>query len=423
MQSALIFSFITAALIKFKEPARLRVAAAELLILVLGSAYIYCYFKFNLTNVARFSIVFNMVMFSLFLIICSADRKIVSVFIFLTELSLFAMVNAASAAITQEEMGALFLFKYIIVRQIIATVSIILMFKYVKPRFRKFVTLLGSEWRVLLLVPAGFMLLNTFTSYFPTIYWERAYYNGYIIFAASLLFFAAYYSLYVQCESTAEKYSVMSKARILSQQNLLWESELTRLRENIEESARRKHDMAHHDRLIMTMLNSGDIAELKAYMEKYCADTVTAAHTDFCANKTVNLLLNSYEIRAKNLGIEVRFDAELPFHIDIDSVDLTCIFANVLENAMTACMNFTGEQKFIHLHVKYMDGRMRLQVVNSCPDGTEFEGRLPLSKKDGGGVGTRSILYTAEKYDGIAEFFCNENEFTTKIVLNSKRER
>ncbi len=104
IQSALIFSFMTAALIKFKEPVRKRIALAEGLILLLGSLYIYVYFKFDIINAASFSIVFNMVMFSLFLFICSADRKIISLFILLTELSIFAMVNAASAAATRQEM-------------------------------------------------------------------------------------------------------------------------------------------------------------------------------------------------------------------------------------------------------------------------------------------------------------------------------
>ncbi len=76
------------------------------------------------------------------------------------------------------------------------------------------------------------------------------------------------------------------------------------------------------------------------------------------------------------------------------------------------------EEKEIIVTVKFIDNRLRVQVENTCRNDIVFDGELPVTQKQGGGTGIKSILYTAERYDGTAGFSVIDGKFITQIVLN-----
>lgn len=115
------------------------------------------------------------------------------------------------------------------------------------------------------------------------------------------------------------------------------------------------------------------------------------------------------------------FDVSIPETMGIEPVDLTCILGNALENAFEACLRLPENQpKEIKVKAIYLDHRLRVRVSNTCLSDIRFEGELPMTTKVGGGTGTRSILYTAERYDGTAGFSVAEGQFIAQIVLNDK---
>jgi hypothetical protein len=54
----------------------------------------------------------------------------------------------------------------------------------------------------------------------------------------------------------------------------------------------------------------------------------------------------------------------------------------------------------------------------SCEDSIVFESDFPKSEKHGGGTGTKSIYYAAEKYKGMAEFTAQDGLFRTRVLLH-----
>nr|WP_305145036.1 ATP-binding protein [Anaerotignum propionicum] len=112
----------------------------------------------------------------------------------------------------------------------------------------------------------------------------------------------------------------------------------------------------------------------------------------------------------------------VPEQAGIDNVDLTCIFGNALENSIEGCLRLPKDyEKEIIVTAKYMDGRLRIQVENSCNEEIVFDGELPKTQKQGGGTGIHSIIYTTEKYDGTYRFSAGNGKFTTQIVLNAHK--
>jgi sensor histidine kinase regulating citrate/malate metabolism len=235
------------------------------------------------------------------------------------------------------------------------------------------------------------------------------------------LFLGVYYNLYIQSNSIVEKYALEKRQLLMAQQEKLWESELTRQKATATLASQQRHDMHHHNGVIMSMLRNGETEELKTYMKSY--DDALDSHNAniFCSNPIANSIFNNYASRAEALGIKALFHVSVPERIGIDNIDLTCVLGNVLENALEGCLRLQKEvEKEIVVTIKFIDNRLRIQVENTCQRDLVFAQELPVTQKQGGGTGIKSILYTADRYDGTAGFAVMDGKFITQIVLNGK---
>jgi signal transduction histidine kinase len=167
------------------------------------------------------------------------------------------------------------------------------------------------------------------------------------------------------------------------------------------------------------LIQNGDTDQLKAYMESVEASLDAHNTNSFCSNPIANSIFNLYARRAEEEGIKTTFRVSVPKVIGIDNIDLTCVLGNALENAIEGCLRLPKDVECeINVIVKFLDNRLRVQVENTCSTDIVFEGEIPVTQKQGGGTGTKSILYTAERYDGTAGFSVIDGKFITQIVLN-----
>lgn len=134
---------------------------------------------------------------------------------------------------------------------------------------------LDREWRSAVLVPFMFLMIQIMVLYYPSPYWQWNGVSWYsvIIITVYMLFLVVYYSLYIQASAIVEKYTLEKRQLLMAQQEKLWESELLRHRESAELAFRQRHDMHHHNAVIMGLIQSRDIESLKEYMTKirFCA--------------------------------------------------------------------------------------------------------------------------------------------------------
>lgn len=49
-----------------------------------------------------------------------------------------------------------------------------------------------------------------------------------------------------------------------------------------------------------------------------------------------------------------------------------------------------------------------------------FEGEFPITEEIGYGLGTRSVAYVAEKYNGVFSFITVEGRFNPTVVLDNR---
>ena len=423
LQSVIGFTLMSSSVMHFKEPIKQRIIIGFVVMLI---GIILLSYTLNTQGVELVNSIAILVILAIQLswyLVCSNDRFYVSLFSFLTFVNIYVSISYISDSLSFGYSGVAFVSARIIIRTIIYILILPLLYKIVRKRFRMLVDTLNKEWKAGVLVPLMFLIIQVVVLYYPAPYWywSELSWSRIIIIAVYLLFLAVYYLLYGQAIAIVEKYALEKRQLLMSQQDKLWESELVRQKATASLVFQQRHDMHHHNAVIMGFLQSGDIEKLKAYIKSFDAALDVHYTNSYCTNPIVNSILNFYATRAKEEDIEMIFHVSVPESIGIDNIDLTCVLGNALENALEGCLRIPEDlEKKIIVTVKYFDCRLRIMIENTSLSDINFEGELPATQKIGGGTGTKSILYTAERYDGTAGFSMANGKFITQIVLNGK---
>ncbi|MCR5396688.1 MAG: ATP-binding protein [Lachnospiraceae bacterium] len=104
----------------------------------------------------------------------------------------------------------------------------------------------------------------------------------------------------------------------------------------------------------------------------------------------------------------------------LKEAEIYSLFGNLLDNAIRAVMDLPVEMRMISLSVKKENDFITICEYNYFKGDISFSDGLPLtSKKDSSnhGYGTRSVLYTAEKYGGTASFYTDHQIFYANIIF------
>lgn len=179
------------------------------------------------------------------------------------------------------------------------------------------------------------------------------------------------------------------------------------MRESIQDLRRLRHDMKYHFRVINGLVEQGDVEKLQAYFTAY-RQSLTTLDTDFngyTKNQSVNILLNYYGGKAGEAGIKTDFEILLPEELPMEEIHLTVILGNILQNALEACREMEGENRFIHLLLRWEQGKLVLKCRNSATaDSQRAVGGDSTTKGRGRGAGLSSVRSMVERYQGFCQW-------------------
>lgn len=422
LESVIGFTLMSSSVMRFRKPYKTRIITGLIVMLFGISLLCYTLYTQGINSVDKYAVLVILIIQLSWYLICSDDNFFVSLFSFLTFVNIYVSISYISDNLALHKEGLAFVNERILIRMLIYIVILPLLFKTVKKRFRKLVEVLDKEWRFATIVPLMFLMMQIMVLYYPSPYWywESQNWNRVVICTVYLLFLAVYYLLYIQANAIVEKYGLEKRQLLMGQQEKLWEAELTRQKAAAALTSRQRHDMHHHNAVILGMLQNGELAKLRSYLKSFDEELDTHQANLYCSNPIANSIFNMYANRANSFGIKTIFRVSIPENIGINNIDLTCVLGNSLENALEGCLRVANlDDKEIIVTAKFIDQRLRIQVENTCVSDIKFEEELPMTQKIGGGTGIKSILYTAERYDGTAGFSVVNCKFITQIVLNS----
>ncbi len=423
LQTAAYIGLFFFFLIKLKEPKRKGIAITVVIYMGVAGAYFALLLAYGQEIAERLIIPVEIGLCLILLIICSADKWAVSLFVMFTQFNLFLLISYLSDLCASDDSVLLYNIEYLIYRSVLFGALLFCVFKIVRPRFRRLIDVLGKEWNLIALLAFTFYVLEAVILYYPRLYWYEEDYRWQLVASSYLVFFSVYWLIFRSISAIVEKYEGQERERILAQQNKMWEEQIEEQKHAIGAAHRDRHDLRHHYDTLLAMLGGGKTQEAVSYLNAQTQRMESVVLTSICQHPAANAILSRWTARARENGIKTEIDARIPTNLPMDEVDLIGILANSFENAVDGCLRCPdGTERFIAAKIAYSvyNGAGKLHIVfeNSCIDHIVFENGFPKSQKPGGGTGTKSISYTAEKYNGMVEFTAENAVFRTRVLLH-----
>lgn len=138
-------------------------------------------------------------------------------------------------------------------------------------------------------------------------------------------------------------------------------------------------------------------------------------------NPIVDAILQSKLHIAKEKKIKLQISVKLAEKIRIDELELGIALGNALDNALEAADRNTDEDKrYISFNLMSTEDRISVSISNPVETDVDTKNLITIKKdKNYHGFGVNSIRSIAQRYDGFAEFLCEEGVFTVNINIRN----
>ncbi len=291
---------------------------------------------------------------------------------------------------------------------------VILLFRYrLRPLYRQAL----ARWNVFILLVAGVFINNIYyfmnSSDIELTLTEQFLPMTLLILLAVLAYVCIFYSLKV----TSEEYALREENIKMQAGEELLREELSAYEEYINISRQYRHDMRHHNALIRELLNREDINAALAYLKDYDDSIVETVLQQYCSNSVANAIFRLYEHRAQADGIDFAVNANIPNALPLTAPELGGILSNLLENAWESCRSYTKPSPFIAVFADTNESQFLIEIKNNLSYEVLFRNGLPVSTKESGGTGTKSIIRIVQKHSGMCRFKQSGNEFIVQIII------
>ncbi len=178
-----------------------------------------------------------------------------------------------------------------------------------------------------------------------------------------------------------------------------------------------RHDRRHFEATLLTLLQEGKAQDAEYLLnERLKVEPRTVAK--YCENSTVNATIMYYFLKAKEAGIKVASELNIPQDLHgIDELQFAITIGNLLENAIHACEVLPEADRYINIRVIY-NQQLLVEIENPCNEEVTFdEAGYPFSDKKGHGVGTKSIRAFVENNDSVIKYTCEDCVFKVRMIV------
>ena len=183
----------------------------------------------------------------------------------------------------------------------------------------------------------------------------------------------------------------------------------------INNAIRYRHDLKHHDAVLLYFLNEGKTEEAIAYLEEHSASIDKTKIQIYSPNIIFNALLRTYARRCMENNIAFSADTPIPNEIDIPMLSISIIFGNLLENAFEAARK--AEKPFMRISAEFDGGKLKAEVRSSMAGSIIWERGIPSSTKKNGGTGIRSAIATLDKHGGMLRMKQEGAVFLSEVII------
>lgn len=218
-------------------------------------------------------------------------------------------------------------------------------------------------------------------------------------------------------QSISKNNEMKNKLMLYDQQAKMQYEYYNSLEEKYKNSRKIIHDIKNHIYTMESLYKIESKGKVKDYNEELNEIFKALEQKIYTNNKVLNIIINDKNQLAEKLNINLISsieDVDLSF---IKDIDLTTIFANILDNAIDEVRHFE-KNKEIYLKVERFNDFIIINARNKLKTKPiKKNNDFTTTKKNHSGLGLQNVKITIEKYNGDLRIDFNENEFKVNIVI------
>lgn len=184
-----------------------------------------------------------------------------------------------------------------------------------------------------------------------------------------------------------------------------------------------RHDFNNHINCLYGLLKLNKVKEAQEYIGKLIDEINEFNIIVDAGNPVLTALLNTKIMIAHREKVYMEAEVHIPEEMGIESIDLSIIMGNLLDNALEACRKVELENKYIEVDMQIKNSNLIIKVCNSKSESINVdlssENGSFTSKTDASnhGFGLNNIRQAVDKYHGIVKFEDHGECFIANIAI------
>ena len=237
-----------------------------------------------------------------------------------------------------------------------------------------------------------------------------------LIICDVVLIFILNIYLFSLLSKVSENAEIKGKLALYDQASDLQYRYYQEMEQKLEDSRKTVHDMKNHLQAMERLYQTGEAEKGRQYGDDLRQLLNSFSQDYYTDNRVLNIVINDKAERGKMSGVPVACalnQIDLSF---MKEMDITTIFANLLDNAIEAACE--AREPWTKLKADNVRDFIVISVENSTKNSPVLnESRLNSSKEGHQGYGLENVKRALEKYNGHLRIETGENTFKVSLFI------
>lgn len=239
------------------------------------------------------------------------------------------------------------------------------------------------------------------------------FYNALCVVVIIIINISTYYML----AKFSNRYTTQLENNLLKQQIKNQTDTIIETKKQYDGVRKIKHDFSNIIGVIQTLNNEGKSEEIEQYISSRFDSFFNSSKILNTGNSFIDAIINTKLAEASTYGIDVRISTICELD-DKYNIDICNLLGNLFDNAIRASSE--SKEKRINLDIRKEYDSITVTMKNSIDRSVLAENPALLSSKKNTknhGYGTKIIKDIANKYNGFADFYEENDLFCCNIIL------
>lgn len=271
---------------------------------------------------------------------------------------------------------------------------------------RKMAKLTKRQAAAMFLLPA-FSMVVMFSMYVMGDLYVQLYGPGLLAFNFVLILVVNLYFLYLSGYMFQAE-NLEHELKLFHTQSSMQYQYYSDLEKRYKESRKVIHDMKNHLQAVEQLYQSREEGKAKAYVEDLYHMLNVLGEKYYSDHKMLNIILNDKLKKAEREGIQVQASVGDVQLNGMRDMDVTTVFANLLDNAIEAARECTPKG-YVHLKMDQIHDFTVISISNSSREEKPRKGHM--------GLGLENVRNTLAKYHGTMQTERGPEQFRVNITI------